>query len=631
MRRLLLVVALISRPAWAQNEPARTEPLPEIIEVTVEEEKEAPGQTSMNREEVRRMPGAFGDPFRAVGALPGMTPTLSGLPYFYVRGAPPGNVGYVLDGVRVPYLFHALGGPSVVHPRMIEKVDLYQGGYPARFGRNAGGVVVGTLAEPGYDWRAEGSLRLIDAGAYVEGAFDEGRGTVSLAGRYSYTGAIFSAISPDLVLDYRDVQGRISYDLTPEDRISIFAFGTYDFFATKTELQTRPIFATEFYRIDTRYDKWLPGGGRLRAAVTTGFDHTLATDGRDAKTVMVGTRMRLRQPVSESLELDAGFDVERNRYDVLPGKYRDPDDQVVTGYDELFRGRQDGAASAYVGLSWSPSPRIMLAPGARVDGFLQGATASTRATGAVTVDPRFMTSVRVHDRVRLLHAVGMAHQAPSYLVPVPGLLPASLEEGPQRAIQSSAGVEVELPYQTLLTMNVFNNVFVDLTDGANTNEPLTLPTELPRSLGSGRGFEVYLRRSLAKRVGGFLSYTFSRSARAQGRVRSLASFDRPHVLAMALGYDFGRGWLAGSRLNVQSGTPTFLQALGVEGEEDSDAERTPTFYRFDLRFEKRWTVAERGFISLVLEVVNATFNRQVVSRELLPPVVLPSLGLEGGL
>ena len=28
-----------------------------------------------------------------------MTPIASGLPYFFVRGAPPGNLGYFLDGV----------------------------------------------------------------------------------------------------------------------------------------------------------------------------------------------------------------------------------------------------------------------------------------------------------------------------------------------------------------------------------------------------------------------------------------------------------------------------------------------------------------------------------------------------
>src|SRR5437868_12442347 len=49
----------------------------------------------------RQLPGALGDPFRAIEISTGVTPIVSGLPYFYVRGAPPGNVGYYFDGVRV--------------------------------------------------------------------------------------------------------------------------------------------------------------------------------------------------------------------------------------------------------------------------------------------------------------------------------------------------------------------------------------------------------------------------------------------------------------------------------------------------------------------------------------------------
>jgi TonB family protein len=107
------------------------------VEVVVHGKRTSPMAVSMTRAEVRQLPGAFGDPFRAMEAMPGVTPIASGLPYFYVRGAPPGNVGYFLDGVRVPYLYHVGLGPSVVHPAMVESVELYPGGYPARFGRFA--------------------------------------------------------------------------------------------------------------------------------------------------------------------------------------------------------------------------------------------------------------------------------------------------------------------------------------------------------------------------------------------------------------------------------------------------------------------------------------------------------------
>lgn len=46
-------------------------------------------------------------PSRRREAMPGVTPVASGVPYFFVRGAPPGNVGYFVDGVRVPLLLGA--------------------------------------------------------------------------------------------------------------------------------------------------------------------------------------------------------------------------------------------------------------------------------------------------------------------------------------------------------------------------------------------------------------------------------------------------------------------------------------------------------------------------------------------
>ena len=95
-------------------------------------QRPTPAAARITRAESRQLPGALGDPFRAIEALPGVTPVASGLPYFFVRGAPPGNVGYFFDGIRLPLLFHVFFGPSVLHPSMIQKVDLYRGGYPAR-------------------------------------------------------------------------------------------------------------------------------------------------------------------------------------------------------------------------------------------------------------------------------------------------------------------------------------------------------------------------------------------------------------------------------------------------------------------------------------------------------------------
>jgi len=123
-----------------------------------------------------------------------------------VRGAPPGNTGFFIDGVRVPALFHLGVGAAVIHPALVDRVDLYPGGYPARFGRFTGGILSGeTLPLPSVP-HAEASVRLIDAGALVTTPFAEGRGDVLASGRYGYPGPLVSLFAPDTGLAYWDYQ-----------------------------------------------------------------------------------------------------------------------------------------------------------------------------------------------------------------------------------------------------------------------------------------------------------------------------------------------------------------------------------------------------------------------------------------
>jgi len=67
--------------------------------------------------------------------------------------------------------------------------------------------------------------------------------------------------------------------------------------------------------------------------------------------------------------------------------------------------------------------------------------------------------------------------------------------------------------------------------------------------------------------------------------------------------------------------------------------RLPAFHRLDVRIEKRWPFGDAGgFSALVLEVLNTTLSKEVVSRdcddagcheEAIGPVTIPSLSFEG--
>ena len=613
-------------PPGAPPTPPEPKPAePEPIEVVVRADRPPPSAKTLTRAEVRQLPGAFGDPFRAIEALPGVTPIVSGLPYFYVRGAPPGNVDYYLDGIRVPYLFHATAGPSVIHPGLVERVDLYSGGYPARFGRFSGAIVAAETTPPSPDLHGEGNLRLVDVGALVEAPFAEGRGAALVAGRYSYTAAVFSLLSPDIRLDYRDYQARVSYAVTPRDRLTLFAFGSYDLLAQeKNEIET-VIFGSEFYRVDARYDVSLPEDGRLRWATTWGFDQTRVADQRNARDLLWGTRVELTRPMNESVTLRSGIDLLFDDYEADPATYGDPEDPDVDAYNRLFPSRTDATASVWADVIWQLDPRMEITPGVRVDLFHSG------GASAVGVDPRLAIRVDVTKRVRLLHALGLAHQPPSFIIPVPGLALANLTGGLQRSLQAAAGVEVDLPWKTTATVTVFSDIFLNMTDTAGVQPPGDDQNQIPRSLGASRGLEVYVRRNLTAQLGGFLSYTLSRSTRTLGNYTFPFAFDRTHVLNAALGYDLGRGWRAGGRFTYYTGVPNLDPPSGQpESFRLLIPTREPGFYRLDVRLEKKWTFGETTWLSFVTEVLNVTLNKESVRGNEIGPVTIPSIGLEGG-
>ncbi|MCA9594790.1 MAG: TonB family protein [Myxococcales bacterium] len=620
-----------SAPPPVAPEPKRVS-VQAPIDVTVEGDKRPPGVTTFTRAEVREIPGSFGDPFRAVEAMPGVTPIISGVPYFFVRGAPPGNVGYFLDGIRVPLLYHVGLGPSVVHPAIVDRVDLYPGGYPARYGRFAGGIVAGEITPPRADFHGEANLRLVDAGALVEAPIANHRGTVLLGGRYSYTGLLLSLLS-DGVLDYWDYQARFSYDVTPRDTLSLFSFGAYDFLGEKRPGgEVKTLLSTEFHRVDLSWTHRPTPRTSTKLAVTVGLDRTRGSeDDVFVRDRSVALRSSVRHRQSKTAELQAGSDVTTDTYDVVAPALDPENPEDREAFQRLFPTRTDLATGVWGQVVLRPEPWMTLTPGVRVDLYASDGSA------AWAVEPRIAARFEVTPKWRLLHAFGLAHQPPSFVVPVPGFQISGLEAGLQRSVQYSSGVETDLPWDVTASFTLFQNAFFRMTDALGASRGSEGGTEVleQRSLGSSVGAEVFLKRPLTKKLGGFLSYTLSRSTRSIGREHFPSSFDRTHVLNFALAYDLGRRWRAGTRFVYYTGFPG--QDADPDRLRSAHPSRIPAFYRVDARIEKRWRLGQSGYWAAVLEVLNATLSKEVVNvscdgdrceNEEVGPVTVPSIGVE---
>jgi hypothetical protein len=276
-----------------------------------------------------------------------------------------------------------------------------------------------------------------------------------------------------------------------------------------------------------------------------------------------------------------------------------------------------------------PTDDVEITPGMRAD-FFRSAGASKTA-----IDPRLSMRFKITDRINIVHAYGIAHQAPSFVVPVPGLVPSSLADGLQTAWQASAGAEVALPDDVSLTATVFGNLFFDMTDaigaGQNTGSA-TGVLNTNRSDGRGIGVEFFARRRLTSHLGGFLSYTLSRSTRTVDGATYPATFDRTHVASAAVAYDLGWGWRGGARFFFYTGAPQLQSSRGLLPPPPTiSPNRDPAFYRLDFRLEKRWTFGERAWLAFVVEMLNATMHKETINGQEVGPVSIPSIGLEGAL
>jgi TonB family protein len=626
---------LVAPPASAPTGPP-SEPLPApvaqpVVQVTEVQVLGAstPGSLSLSQAEVRVMAGAMGDPFRAVSTLPGVGQLVTGLPVFFVRGAPPGNLGFQVDGVRVPLLFHAFLGPAVIHPKMIERIELMAGGYPASYGRFAGGMVSADLSQPKGEFNAEWSARLVDAGAFLDIPFADGRGNVMLAGRYSYTALILSLLS-DITLDYWDYQVLATYDLSPRDQIGVFAFGAYDYAATPTdsaagELPDDGQNAVLFHRVDLRYDRRIGESTKLRAAVTLGTEGTRGGQGL-VRDKLGGVRLELKSQLGPAVLLRAGASANLDKYSLS----LDPLTEHFLDVLALFPGRTDAAIGAYVDTVIEAAPGVSVTPGVRVDHY------SSAGKEATSVSPRLAASFRLSPTVSIEHAFGIADQPPNFVPSVPGVAVAGLPGGLQRSVQTSAGVRAELPWSVSSMTTLYQNSYFGLTDPFGQTQDLDLDVDEAdvRSIGHAVGLELSLSRPLTEGIGASLSYTLSRTTRSYERIHTLAGYDRPHVLNTGLSLDLGRRWLLSARAVLYSGVPG-SRAFGAR--RLFDQSRARPFFRTDLRVEKRFVISPSAWWSVVAEVMNASLSSEVVRRPCEPtcnddtvgPIVLPSVGVLG--
>jgi TonB family protein len=633
-KREALEVRLWMRPRGGNPYETIVEGEREQLEVT---------KRTLKRQQLTSVPGTFGDPIRVIQTLPGLQRPPFGLGLLLVRGSNPDDTGIFVDGHSVPALFHFLGGPSIFNAEMLESIDLYPGGFPARFGRHHGGVVA-LETRPTQSDGVHGSAKvdLIDSGGYIRAPITKNV-SAAVAGRRSYIDFILPLFLPKpkagsqriVTPVYYDYQGRVDWDLKKEGRLSLFAIGSSDrlhVFQTDADANTSANLdtAVRFFRVMGTYTRPLGGDLRLTLSPAWGSD-ALTFAGAQAEGAgpftslsisnkALSYRMRVHGKLRPSLTLDTGIDIlsRVTTFDALV-----PSDDDILGNrgmdippSQLFRGSQSLGIAGYIDLGIDATEKLRLIPSLRADAYvLDGQLRQS-------LDPRLVARYKLEDNFTLKSYVGRFSQPPQpeALDDRFGNPNVQVEHGYHFGLgyewkpEKLWTIDSEIYYADRRDVVVFTPDVIVNDDGS---------FELVNFRNTGRrasyGLEAIIKREISARAFGWLSYTFSRSKQTNrnGERWFPTGFDQPHVMNAVGSWKPGGGWELGARFQLASGRPD-ARVIGSTFDADcgcydavttgNRSTRVPTFMQLDVRVEKTW-LFQLWSIGAYLDIINVT-NRK---------------------
>ncbi|HWU90599.1 MAG TPA: TonB-dependent receptor, partial [Kofleriaceae bacterium] len=623
---------------------------PYEIVVLGEQRREEVSRITLRGPEIKQIPGTFGDPFRVVQALPGVAAAVSLLPFPIVRGASPSSTGFLLDGTRVPLLYHLLSGPSVIHPDFIDEIQFYPGGAPVAYGGYTGGIIDGRTARARRDEHLlDVDANLLQAGGLVREPVRAIGATVTAAGRYGYPGFVLGLATHRVSLSYWDYQLRLDGG-NANDGWTVFAFGARDELDTPAASAPRndpnpplePSLILGFHRLDLRLHR-TDGGLVTTYRAVLGYDRT-QSQGTDFSVLVAEPSFTAVWKVDPTFKLIAGLEGSLHSIDHKGPMGRDPSAIITGGLDRFTNG------AALAEALWRPTPRWLIRPGIRADIWADN---DTRKSG---LDPRLTARYQLAHRdlpeippdsdasaIWLKGSLGVYHQPPRFVLPLPGLDLMPLKYGLLRSVQSSLGVEVPLGGRFELTGEGFFNrldptIFdLSVNDASVVNDanPTLVPTmtvtEMDQQMfidrltspqqGRSYGLEVLLRRQAKSGLFGWISYTLSRSERLRDGAWVPYDFDRSHLANIVAGLPLRRNWDLGVRFQYQSGKPSTTTA-------GYNTARTAGYVRFDVRVDKR-AVWKKWLLDFYVDVTNIALLPEEVTAGQVIRYVLPTVGLRG--
>ncbi len=599
---------------------------------------------SLTKRDIESLPLIDNDIARAAHIIPGVVSNEFSA-RFNLRGGEKDEILVRLDGMELydPYHLQDYGGAvSIIDLGLVRRADLLMGGFPAEYGDKLSGVFDINVKEGNREeFTANLGIDLINAHALLEGPLSQS-GSWLLSARRGYVDVILALMGADEELkpQYADLYGKITYDLTAQDTLTLNGLYAWDKNRINEEDDENDL--NSRYQNALVWTKWRHHFNRdvwsdlfLFNGLAT-RDRQEGVNGIDTRDFgFLGAKTEINAQFLSVHTLRAGLEW---RWSVADYNYSVPTYGQTTA--QFIRSR-----CSLCNLKRKTWAKVD-AHGSSVKGFLQeqwqlhpklGVNIGTRYlfqnyrqanVQKHELSPRIALAYRPIENLVLRTAWGFYHQ-PTDLITIP------VEDGvddigrAEQAIHYIIGGDYVLPNKFLLRAEAYyknlSNLIGHIPDYGRQTRIIA-----PAHSGSAKGIDLFVNGVISDRLTGSLGYAFSVAKAREDSTSVFPSvfgteyfreFDQRHTVALNGNYRLSREWQLHFAWRFHTGNPTTNLTHSVvkllEGQSvcernfgDYNTERLPAFHSLDFRLTK--TSPHNSWqLSWYLQVLNL-YNRSNV-------------------
>jgi hypothetical protein len=627
-----------------KNKIYLTEDKQNVFETLVRSQKNQrdTAKKSLDQSQFLNMPGAGGDPVKAVQNLPGVNRVAGFSSQVVIQGASPNDTVYQIAGHEVPNVFHFGGLTSVVTPEAIEQVEYFSAGYGATYSRSLSGVINLQPRDPDVADRAAKGFFFVDtlkSGGLIEAKISDSQ-SILIAGRFSYIGLILREalknnkdINLTVAPEFADLNINHKWNINPNDTLRtnfIYSKDSLEFLL-KEPLRADPglrgafVNRLEFVRLIPEWTRTFSSDEKIKLSVALGLQKQnleIGTSYFKNSFSSITVRGEKEQSLSSKWKTAYGIDNQYYRADVTVKAPVLRDEGGVSNPFSSGEQRETTitARPKSIGLFWtneilSESESLKHLPSLRLDYFSQ--------TKEFAFGPRYAADLKVTENLNLKTGSGLYYQSPEPREQDPTFGNPNLKAN--RAFHLTAGFDYDwklgAPENRVLSGQLFwkeldrlvaNSDVLVTRDGSQT-------AEIFNNEGRGRVVGLELQWKYKKGVWeNWIAYTLSKSTRRTPlHPEYLFEFDQTHNINWILGYSGFSNWKLSSRARYVTGNPR-TPVIGANYDADNDvyqplrgdfySERAKDFFQLDFRADLK-RIYDENIYTLYFDIQNILLTK----------------------